>query len=113
MLQEKDNVLDSRLAASDQFSNLNLICYTLNGGIRQGLIERSIGAPDQFSFYERAMGSTCGVHEVTYGQFSNLNSVNNIQISNFNFLKLYPCYSLLTIFDRERWGALALYIMLC
>jgi hypothetical protein len=59
------------------------------------------------------MGSTCGVHEVTYGQFSNLNSINNIQISNFNFLKLYPCSSLLTIFGRERWGALALYIMLC
>jgi len=35
------------------------------------LIERSIGAPDQRWFYERAMGSTCGVHEVTYGQFSN------------------------------------------
>jgi hypothetical protein len=27
MLQEKDNVLDSRLAASGQFSNLNLTCY--------------------------------------------------------------------------------------
>jgi hypothetical protein len=26
MLQEKDNVLDSILAASGQFSNLNLIC---------------------------------------------------------------------------------------
>jgi len=113
MLQEKDNVLDSRLTASGQFSNLNLICYTLNGGIRQGLIERSIGAPDQCWFYERAMGSTCGVHEVTYRQFSNLKSINNIQISNFNFLKLYPCSSLLTIFGRERWGALALYIMLC
>ena len=78
MFQEKDNIFDSRLAASDQFSNLNLICYTLNGGIRQGLIERSIGAPDQFSFYERGMGSTCGFHEVTYGQFSNLNLINNI-----------------------------------
>jgi len=44
---------------------------SLNGGIRQVLIERSIGAPDQRWFYERAMGSTCGVHEVTYGQFSN------------------------------------------
>jgi len=94
MLQEQDNVLDSRLAASGQFSNLNLICYTLNGGIRQGLIERSIGAPDQRWFYERAMGSTCGVHEVTYGQFSNLNSINNIQVSNFNFFKLYPFSSL-------------------
>jgi len=82
---------------------------------RQGLIERSIGAPAQRWFYEGAMGSTCGVHEVTYGQFSNLNSINNIQISNFNFLKLYPypCYSLLAIFDRERWGALAMYIMFC
>jgi hypothetical protein len=86
---------------------------SLNWGIRQGLIERSIGAPDQCWFYERAMGSTCSVHEVTYGQFSNLNSINNIQISNFNFLKFYPCSSLLTIFGRERWGALALYIMLC
>ena len=44
---------------------------SLDGGIRQGLIERLIGAPDQRWFYERAMGSTCGVHEVTYGQFSN------------------------------------------
>jgi hypothetical protein len=44
---------------------------SLNGGIRQVLIERSIGAPDQRWFDERAMGSTCGVHEVTYGQFSN------------------------------------------
>jgi hypothetical protein len=48
----------------------NMYC-SLNGGIRQGLIEHSIGAPDQRWFYERAMGSTCGVHEVTYGQFSN------------------------------------------
>jgi hypothetical protein len=48
----------------------NMYC-SLNGGIRQGLIERSIGAPDQRWFYERAMGSTCGVHEVTYGQFTN------------------------------------------
>jgi len=48
----------------------NMYC-SLNGGIRQGLTERSIGAPDQRWFYERAMGSTCGVHEVTYGQFSN------------------------------------------
>jgi hypothetical protein len=47
MLQEKDNVLDSRLAASGQFSNLNLICY--------------------------------------------------IQISNLNFLKLYPFFFNLTI----------------
>jgi len=59
------------------------------------------------------MGSTCGVHEVTYGQFSNLNLINYIQISNFNFLKLYPFSSNLTIFGRERWGALALYIMFC
>jgi hypothetical protein len=55
---------------------------SLDGGIRQGLIERSIGAPDECWFYERAMGSTCGVHEVTYGQVSNFNSINNIQISN-------------------------------
>jgi hypothetical protein len=50
----------------------NLYC-SLNGGMRQGLTEGSIGAPDQSWFYERVMGSTCGVHEVTYGQFSNLN----------------------------------------
>jgi hypothetical protein len=87
--------------------------FSLNGGIRQGLVERSIRAPDQSWFCERAMGSTCGVHEVTYGQFSNLNLINYIQISNFNFLKLYPFSSNLTIFGRERWGALALYIMFC
>ena len=34
---------------------------------------------------ERAIGSTCGVHELTYGQFSNLNLINYIQISNFIF----------------------------
>jgi len=34
---------------------------------------------------ERAIGSTCGVHELTYGQFFNFNLINYIQISNFNF----------------------------
>jgi hypothetical protein len=34
---------------------------------------------------ERAIGSTCGVHELTYGQFFNLNLINYIQISNFIF----------------------------
>jgi hypothetical protein len=43
---------------------------------------------------ERVIGSTCGVHELTYGQFSNLNLINCIQIPNFNFLKLYPFSSL-------------------
>jgi hypothetical protein len=38
---------------------------------------------------ERAIGSTCGVHELTYGQFSNLNLINYIQISNFIFFAVY------------------------
>jgi hypothetical protein len=54
VLQDKDNVLEVKLAASGQFSNLNLISY--------------------------------------------------IQISNFNFLKLYPFFFNLTTFGRERWG---------
>jgi hypothetical protein len=49
----------------------------------------------------------------TSGQFSNLNLTNYIQISNFNFLKLYPFSSNLTIFGRERWGAFAVYMKLC
>jgi hypothetical protein len=62
MLQDKDNVLEVKLAASGQFSNLNLINY--------------------------------------------------IQISNFNFLNLSPFSSNLTIFGRERQGALAVYMKL-
>ena len=91
-------VLHSTLRATEVSQ---YVYCSLNGGIRQVLIERSIGAPDQRWFYERAMGSTCGVHVVTYGQFSKLYSINNIQITIFNFLKLYPCSPYLTIFGRE------------
>jgi hypothetical protein len=62
-------VLDDSTLRATEVSQY--VYCSLNGGIRQVLIERSIGAPDQRWFYERAMGSTCGVHEVTYGQFSN------------------------------------------
>jgi len=36
--------------------------------------------------FERAIGSTCDVYELTYGQFFNLNLINYIQISNFNLV---------------------------
>jgi len=64
MLQDKDNVLEVKLTASGQSSNFNLINYIQISYFN--FLKLYQFSSNLTTFWEGEMGSTCGVHKVTY-----------------------------------------------
>jgi hypothetical protein len=64
MLQDKDNVLEVKLTASGQSSNFNLINYIQISYFN--FLKLYPFSANLTTVSEGEMGSTCGVHKVTY-----------------------------------------------